>query len=134
MPAVKYYPSISTLITEESLPANLGFIAAGLQPLFEHIFYKNLMAYRTPEGEAAQCSLKIISYKRLAFEIPGVEGLALVLFPGNTDGDVTEFAISVGIRWEVLRFMDVFEEGLPDNPGDWINLLLDILSVDPIDF
>ncbi|MCD4779653.1 MAG: hypothetical protein K8S27_03775 [Candidatus Omnitrophica bacterium] len=63
-------------------------------------------------------------------------GLALVLFPAeNSDDVVSEVPISVGVRWEILRFLENLDPTeIPTDPSNWLNFLLDAFNIEPIEF
>ena len=112
MPANTFYPSLATLVSPESLPINLGLLGDGLTTLFGHFFYRDLQVHKTAEGDAASYSLKLLTYKRLALDVPGTGGLALVLNPSldeSLQSSSSEFPVTVGYKWGVLKYAKDFE-------------------------
>ncbi len=71
-PVVKrrYYPTLSSIVSENDFPEVLGFIKDGIVNLFEKIHYKDLQYNKSPRGDAAFYSLSIISPNRIDIEIP----------------------------------------------------------------
>ncbi len=67
---IKYYPSLSSVITLDDFPEYLGFIKQGLQGIFDKIYIKDFQAHISPRGESGFYGLSIVSKRRLQFEIP----------------------------------------------------------------
>src|SRR2546430_15572564 len=101
MPASTFCPSLATLVPLENLPADLGLLKEGLSSFFDHFFYRDLQIHKTVNGDAAFYSLKLVTYKPLALEVPGTGGLALILNPGldqGVQGSYSEFSISLSYK------------------------------------
>ena len=81
MASNKFYPSLSTLFPIDNIPENLGFIRDGINNVLKHIYYRDLQVDKSVTGEAAFYSLSLVSYRRLGFDIPGTNGMALVVNP-----------------------------------------------------
>lgn len=111
MPATTFYPSLSTLIRVDDLPSELGVVKEGLSDFFDHFFYRDLQIQKSVDGDAAFYSLKLLTYKRLALEVPGTGGLALILNPSlaaGVQGASSEFPISVRYKWPILKYVRAF--------------------------
>lgn len=130
MPALTFYPSLATLIPLESIPSELGLLKGGLSNFFDHFFYRDLQIHKSVNGDAAFYSLKLITYKRLALEVPGTGGLALILNPGlnqSIQGASSEFPISVSYKWGILRYAKALDLQTFDwSPTSFFELILDI--------
>lgn len=89
--ANNFYPSLSTLIPVENIPDDFGVLKSGITQIFKHFYYRDLQISRSASGDAASYDLSLLTYKRLAIEIPGTDGMALVLNPAlsnpNTNND-----------------------------------------------
>ena len=133
MPNDFFYPSLNTLIPLDVVPNEIGFFKSGLSSLFGHFYYRDLQVERAVNGDAAFYSLKLVTYKRLALEVPGTGGLALILNPGLDEGIPgahSEFPISVSYKWGVLRYAKAFDLQSFDLSGSGIfNLILDLAGV-----
>lgn len=133
MPTSTFYPSLATLISLENVPAQLGLLKSGLSNFFDHFYYRDLQIHKSVDGDAAFYSLKIVTYKRLAFEVPGTGGLALILNPGFDEGNQgasSEFPISVSYKWVILKYVKEFDLGSFDFSGPaFFNILLDLTGV-----
>ena len=102
MPATKFYPALSKILPLDAIPDELGVVKEGLNTIFSNFFYTDLQIHKSVNGEAAFYDLKIVSYKRLALEVPGTNGLALVLNPDedpNTKLPVSARAIICKLKW-----------------------------------
>lgn len=134
MTADRFYPSLATLVPRENVPAGLGLLGDGLTNLFDHFYYRDLQVDTTADGAAASYSLKVVTYKRLALEVPGTGGLALILNP-SLDEDVqaahSEFPMTVGYRWGMLRYIRGFDlQSFDLSSGQaFFTLVLDVAGV-----
>jgi len=128
-----FYPSLATLIPLENIPSELGLLKGGLTDFFGHFFYRDLQVDKTVNGDAAFYSLKLLTYKRLALEVPGTGGLALILNPSLDEalqGASSEFPISVGYKWGILRYAKAFElQSFDWSPTSFFDLILGITGV-----
>ncbi len=133
MPTSTFYPSLATLIPLENIPAELGLLKSGLSNFFDHFYYRDLQINKSVDGDAAFYSLKIVTYKRLALEVPGTGGLALVLNPGldeGSQGATSEFPISLSYKWGILKYVRDFDLESFDFSGPaFFNILLDLTGV-----
>lgn len=133
MPTSTFYPSLATLIPLENIPAELGLLKSGLSNFFDHFYYRDLQINKSVDGDAAFYSLKIVTYKRLALEVPGTGGLALILNPGLDEGSQganSEFPISLSYKWGILKYVRDFDLESFDFSGPaFFNILLDLTGV-----
>ena len=133
MATASFYPSLSTLITLEHVPTQLGVLTEGLTGLFDRFFYRDLQVHKTAEGDAAFYSLKLLTYKRLALEVPGTGGLAFILNPSvdeSLQGSFSEFPISVSYRWPILKHARAFDLQSFDFSGaSYFDLVLGLTGV-----
>jgi hypothetical protein len=124
-----FYPSLSTLISTASLPQGLGPLEEAVAGAFEGLFYRNLQANHSRQGDYAYYRLIVVSYKRLGIEIPG-SGLALVLNPPASAGAGSEFPISLSWSWEILRYADGLRLDQFDfSPRSFFDLVLRIAKL-----
>ena len=79
-PTNRYYPRLSSVVSENDIPDILGFIKTGVVNLLDKIYFQDLQYSKSPKGDAAFYGLSIVSPKRLDIEIPGT-GIFLVLNP-----------------------------------------------------
>lgn len=61
VPAARYYPRLSEVITVEDLPEFLSFVQGGFNAIFDKIHYKNLQYSKSYRGDSAFYSLDIVS-------------------------------------------------------------------------
>ena len=94
-----FYPSISRLITKETASGNLGMFHDALDQVFDHTFYRDLQTDKSKHGDYAFFWLKVILYKKLGFEIPGTNGLELLLNPSDTVTNGTEIPHGLPPFW-----------------------------------
>ena len=108
VPANRYYPKLSEIVTVDDLPEFLSFVQEGLNAIFDKIHYKNLQYSKSYRGDAAFYSLEIVSKERLAFTLP--LDLVFVLNPDISGGDasISSFPITVEYQWEILGFLKSF--------------------------
>jgi hypothetical protein len=139
VPTQNFYPSLATLITVANIPDNLGIFKNGLMPLFDHFYYRDLQITKNISGEAVFYDLKIVTYKRLAIEIPGTNGMALVLNPSipeqNTSFTSSEFPLSLSYKWAILKYSRIFEDlaSFDFSPASFYNIILNISAAGNVD-
>jgi len=107
IPAPRYYPRLSEVITAEDLPEFLSFVENGLNSIFDKIHYKNLQYSKGYRGDSAFYSLDIVTSNPLALPLPF--DLKLVLNP-DPEGDqsISSFPITLEYQWEILAFLKTF--------------------------
>lgn len=127
----KSYPSLSTLVNVEDIPIlNLGFIEEGINQVFGEIYYKDLLIQRSPDGASASYAITLLSYRKLGIEIPGTQGMALVLNPDSEDNLVSAFPVSLSYNIEGLKLIRGFDlENFSENPLAFFNTLIDALGI-----
>lgn len=108
----RYYPTLSSVMSQDDIPEILGFVKDGILWLFDKIYYKDLQYSKSPRGDAASYSLSIVSSERLDIELPGT-GIFLVLNPDLTGGDssISSFPITVEYQWKILAYLRAFNLG-----------------------
>lgn len=104
-----YMPTLSVLLPVENIPNSLGVFQNGINNIFSHLYYSDFKIDRSASGDEVYYSLTIISYKRLAIELPGTTEMALVLNPGFHSGSSTDFPIGIGYRWGILKYINNFK-------------------------
>lgn len=103
----KYKPTLTDLLKVDSLPENLGFLQGPLSSFLDKLFYENLQAFKSSNGDAASYTLDIVTYKKLVLlEIPGT-GVAFVVNPPSIIGvqSSSVFNVSFEYRWEILKYV-----------------------------
>ena len=127
----RYYPTLSSIVSEDDFPEILGFIKDGILNLFERIHYKDLQYNKSARGDAAFYSLSIVSPNRIDIEIPGT-GIFLVLNPDVTGGDsnISAFPITVEYEWQVLAYLREFSLGnFSFAPQEIFEMALRVLNI-----
>ncbi|WP_213189124.1 hypothetical protein [Cloacibacterium caeni] len=107
----RYYPRLSSVVSEQDIPDILGFIKTGVVNLLNKIHYKDLQYSKSAKGDAAFYSLSIVS-NRLDIEVPGTE-IFLILNPDLTlggDSHISAFPITVEYEWKILGYLRQFSE------------------------
>ena len=126
----RYYPRLSSIVSQDDLPEILGFVKEGLQNLFEKLHYKDLQHSKSPSGDAAFYSLSIVS-DRIDIELPGT-GIFLVFNPDLTGSDFTisTFPITLEYQWKILKYLNSFNIGnFSYDPKDIFEVALNILDI-----
>ncbi|MDR2207253.1 MAG: hypothetical protein LBE36_13975 [Flavobacteriaceae bacterium] len=108
----RYYPRLSSIVSEKDIPDILGFIKAGIINLLNKIYYKDLQYSKSPKQDSAWYSLSIVSPKRIDVEIPGT-GIYLLLDPDFSpgSGNISAFPITVEYEWKILAYLRFFSVG-----------------------
>ncbi|WP_313090878.1 hypothetical protein [Chryseobacterium flavum] len=126
----RYYPRLSSVVTQDDIPDILGFIKDGVTNLLDKIYYKDLQYSKGPKGDSAFYSLSIVS-KRIDIEIPGT-GIALVLNPDlkNNDSKISAFPITIEYQWKILAYLRYFSLGnFSFEPQQIFEVALRVLNV-----
>lgn len=129
VPAKRYYPRLSSIVSPDDLPDILGFLKDGIVDLFAVIHYKDLQYNKSPRGDAAFYSLSIISKKRLDIEVPGT-AIFLVLNPDFDDANISTFPITVEYEWKILAYLRDFNlEQFSFSPQAIFELALRVFNI-----
>jgi len=128
-PAKRYYPRISSVISENDIPDILGFIKTGIVNLLDNIYFKDLQYDKSPKGDSAFYSLSVVSPKRIDIEIPGT-GIFLVLNPDAVDGNISAFPITIEYQWKILAYLRSFSVGnFSFDPQQIFEVALRVLNI-----
>ena len=135
MKQVSYYPSLDDLFPLDKIPAALGPLKGAIENALSHFYYKDLIYSKTTWGEQAYYRLKVVSYRRMALEVPNTGGLSLVLFPSQEQPNKSELPISLNYSWPLLAYANRLESmTLPTSVIEWFNALFFILDIDKKEF
>ncbi|MGZ7116435.1 MAG: hypothetical protein ACXVHS_03175, partial [Methanobacterium sp.] len=133
-PVNNFYPSISDLVSLDQIPVDLGNFDANVLGFLDNIFYKDLQSHKSLQGDSAFYSLKLVTFNPVSIEIPGTNGLALILNPSST-GLTTELPVQFHYTWEVLKYVKEFNSGsFATDPSAYYGLFLDILNITSDEF
>jgi hypothetical protein len=127
----RYYPTLSTIVSQDDIPEILGFLKDGIENLFSRIHYKDLQYAKSPRGDGAFYSLSIVSPNRLDIELPGT-GIFLILNPDLTGGDshISSFPITIEYQWKILAYLRGFSQGgFSYSPRETFELALRALNI-----
>ena len=110
-PTSRYYPRLSSVVSENDIPDILGFIKTGVVNLLDNVYFKDLQYNKSPKGDSAFYGLSIVS-RALKIEIPGT-GIFLVLNPdlSENDPDISAFPITIEYQWKILAYLRYFSLG-----------------------
>lgn len=132
--ANSFYPSLTDILPLEAIPPSLGAVEGALEAVFSKVFYKDFQVERSARGEAAYYQLTLVKYGRLALEVPGTNGLALVLFPPPANQPVntlTNIPLTFSYSWGILKYVLEFEHAsVADLPKLIYGVMLDIVGID----
>jgi hypothetical protein len=133
----KYKPTLTDLLKVSSLPENLGFLQGPLSSFLDKLFYENLQAFKSPNGDSASYTLNIITYKKLTLlEIPGT-GVAFVVNPPSIIGvqSSSVFNVSFEYQWEILKYIkNANIQSFSFDIGAYLNLLASIFGISKEEF
>lgn len=118
---------IDELITQEDIPDNLSFLKEGLSQLFNGIFAADFQSEVSLYKDSTYYNLTLVSFKRIAIDIPGVNGMALILNPGLKPTDGTHIPISLGYSCPILKYVEKFDlKSFDFSPKSFYDILLRI--------
>lgn len=126
-----FYPSLNTLIAFDQLPLNLGKLQGNIASVFDNIYYRDLQVDVSKEGDAKFYKITLIFYSKVGFDIPGTDGISLLLNPDVETEGATSVNISTGIEIPILKYTKNFSlNSIGDVPESLINLLIDLADID----
>jgi len=130
-----FYPSLSTLIRVDQIPKiNLGLVQNGIDQVLKDIFYKDLVIQKSRDGATAFYSLTLVSFDRIGFEIPGTDGLTLLLNPGDPGQLTTEIPVRLEVHIPLLKYFPGLSiDKLQQNPFDYFLLVVEMLGLSKAD-
>lgn len=103
-----FKPSLSDLVTLDSLPDSFGLLKTPLNALTSKLFYQNLQVNRSKYGDSAIYNLDIIFPGAITlFEIPGAD-LEVIINPNDpTSGNPVSTLLNVSFKyeWEILKYV-----------------------------
>ncbi len=132
--ATTFYPALSSIVDLEVLPEQLSFVKDGAEDLLAKLFFKDLQYTKSPRGDAAHYSLKLVSFRRIDLTLPG-SGFALVLNPSvGAPGDpaqfTSEFPITIDWEWPILAYLHAFRtEGFSFGSGAFYDLAVQVFNL-----
>jgi hypothetical protein len=78
-------------------------------------------------GHVGHYSFDIVFYKSLGLEMPGTNGLKVLLNPSNDNSGNTSLPISFDYKWEILKYIREFSNAnFADSARAFFDLLLDV--------
>jgi hypothetical protein len=132
--ATTFYPALDSIVDLEVLPEQLSFVKDGAEDLLAKLFFKDLQYSKSPRGDAAHYSLKLVSLKRIDLTLPGT-GFALVLnpsvaAPGDPAEFVSEFPLTIDWEWPILAYLHAFRtEGFSYDGGAFYDLAVQVFNL-----
>jgi len=120
---------VSQLVPVDKIPSDLSFLKDGITAVFSNLYISDLQADSSIEKDYTYYSFNLVSFQRIAVDILGTDGLALVLNPGIENNNYTEIPISIGYSWPILKYIDSFQlESFNFSAQAFFNLLLTITN------
>jgi len=104
MQDTKFYPLLTDILPLENIPNNLGFIQNGIQYFTDGIHYTDLHIEKSIYGDSVFYHINLVALKKIGFEVPGTDGLALLLNPNLTGTNITTIPITLGYQWDILKY------------------------------
>ncbi|MBT2622509.1 hypothetical protein [Chryseobacterium sp. ISL-6] len=101
-----YYPQLSSLITLDSIPSELGFVKNLSQNIFKSVYYKDYQTSSSLLGDSAFHSLNIVSKERIQFDL--IYGLKFILNRDFQNNNISSFPVTVQYNWPILAYISQF--------------------------
>ncbi len=125
------YPSLNTIVPVDQVPLNLGDFDTALEDLFKNLFYRDLQIEISSDGDAKFYKLTVVTYTSLGVDIPGTEGIKLVLNQDVNISGITAVDISLGYKLPILKYVKGLSvSGFAGDPRAIFDLLLEIADVE----
>ncbi len=120
-----FYPPLSNLIPLDNWPEVIGKLQEELTSVLDKIRYDQLTVEKTRAGDAASYKLNLILDEEIGIDIPGTNGMSLLLNPGETGG--TSIPVSFKYSWELIRFIRGFNvSNFSESAQSIFELLLEV--------
>ena len=127
--ALRFYPTLASIVDQDDIPEELGFIKDGIAFIFDNVHFKDLQYSKSPRGDAAFYSLSIVSRERLGFEIPAT-GIFIVLNRDIDNIEISSFPITIEYEWKILSYLRSFNLDQFDfSPKSFFEIALRVLSI-----
>ncbi len=129
MEDTKFYPLLTDILPLANIPDNLGFIKDGVESLTHGIHYTDLHIEKSIHGDSASYYVNLILLKKVGFEVPGTNGLALILNPNPAANYTTSIPVSLSYQWDILRYAEGRSlSNVITDPSVYFNLFLDLAN------
>ncbi|WP_291131744.1 hypothetical protein [Flavobacterium sp. UBA7682] len=127
-PVQKYYPSISNLITLDSLPESVDFLKTILVDTFRKIHYKDFQSSVSNDGSVAFYSLKIVTKDRIDANL--FFGLKFILNRDFDDQGISSFPVTLNYSWPIIAYLKAFDlENFSFTPKEFFEIGLIVLNI-----
>jgi hypothetical protein len=124
-----YYPPLSLLLPLDRIPPNLGVIGDALTGVFDRVFYRNLHSDVTRSGDSGYYKFDLVFYHSVGIEIPGTNGLALLLNPASDASGNTYIPVEAQYSWPILKYIRGFKpDSFADSARSFFDLVLDVIG------
>jgi len=117
------------LIPLDKIPDELDFVKDGIASVISDLFIGEFTSHVSIYKENAHYRFKIIAFKKIGFEFPGSNGMQLVVNPSTTQANYSDFYVSFGYTWPVLKYFSEFDLSSFDySPRAFFDILITIIS------
>lgn len=130
------YPLFSSLFPKIILPDNIGFLKGSedqinqtLESILSEFLYRYIQIHTSASSDSAFYGFELLTKDRLSLEIPGTNGLALLINPSQ-NLDLTAIPITFSYQWPILRYVSQFNyQFFGGTINQYTDLLLQIVGI-----
>lgn len=120
---------LEKLISPTNIPDSLMFLYEGLSNIFQEIYIAELKSQIGRFDKDVFYYYTLVAFKRIGLEIPGTDGMAILLNPGTMQNNRTEIPMSLSYSWEILKYKENFNVNNFDySPLSVFDLMISIIS------
>lgn len=124
-----YYPPLSLLLPLDRIPPSLGVIGEALTGVFDRVFYRNFYSDVTRSGDSGYYKFDLVFYGPVGIEVPGTNGLALLLNPAGDASGNTFIPVEAEYSWPILKYVRGFRpDSFADSARSFFDLVLDVIG------
>lgn len=128
-------PLIRELIPLDQIPDTFFEVNDDALNTLDKVHYKNLLVFNGRYNEVGHYSLTLVSFNKLGFDIPGTDGMSLILNPSEDGGLGSEINVVLNYKWDILRYINSFSNLSFSGSIDQVfEMILEISGISKLEF
>ena len=129
MASNSFYPSVLDILPVEKLPHSIRTLTSDIESYLKEVFYTDYIIEKSQYGDSAFIYLRLLSYRRFAFEPEFLKGFAIVINSASDDSTMTSIPISINYTLDILRYANTSIQNFSATPEAYFNLLIKIANI-----
>ncbi len=130
----EHLPSIAEILPLDRVPTNLQGLSDNIGDLLNDVKYRNLIFDKSRNGSSAFYKLTVVVLVELGFEIPGTNGIKVLLNPDVLTSGATSFDIRMTYRIEILDLLPGLKlSQFSEDPKEYFEILQRLFQISEAD-